>query len=206
MLFFLYSCNSSNYCKDEKKKARGHIHWQPVSPLIVLLFMTSRRHRAFTSLFYFDCMTPLIPKPTTSVMFLANIQPPLLVCYINIPFALHPSCLRRLQTSPDRDCPYSGIVRCLAKANPTPDCPFWYIYRHNAETPRLAKAGSRLLVNIGKAKFSLVHKHRATCGSTLSVPVCPKQVHPPPFLLPGPTSLSFPLCKAMSLPRPRQRQ
>lgn len=95
------------------------------------------------------------------------------VCYINISFALHPSRLWRLPTSLDRRCPSSGMVWCLAKASPTPDCHFWYIYRHNAETSTLAKAGSKLLVNISKAKFSLVHKHRATCGSTVWVPVCP---------------------------------
>lgn len=61
------------------------------------------------SLLYFDPLTPLVPKATTSVTFSAKIQPPLLVCYINISFALHPSHLWRLQTSLDRDCPPPGL-------------------------------------------------------------------------------------------------
>jgi len=41
-----------------------------------------KRNRSFMGLF--DCLTALAPKPTIGVMFLADTQPCLLVCYINI--------------------------------------------------------------------------------------------------------------------------
>lgn len=61
------------------------------------------------SLLYFDCLTPLVPKATTSVTFQPKYSPRLLVCYINISFALHPSHLWRLQTCLERHCPPWGL-------------------------------------------------------------------------------------------------
>lgn len=155
----------------KKRRQRGHIHWWLGSPLIVV-FMKSRETQSFYESILLWLSAASCSKTYHQYNIFGQHTAPS-VCYINISFALHPSRLWRLPTSLDRHCPSSGVVWCLAKASPTPDCHFWYIYRHNAETSTLAKAGSKLLVNISKAKLSLVHKHRATCGSTVWVPVCP---------------------------------
>lgn len=153
------------------------------------------------SLFCSDSLTPLVPKSTTNIAFLANLQPSPFVHYIS--FDLHPSHLQRLQTPPDRDWPFLGVVWYLAKVNSTSDHPFQYTYRHHAERPRPPKDGSRLLVNRGK-KFSHLQSesnlwehsvssnlHQAVSSSSL-----PLACH---------NFQSFPVCKAMNFAKAQTR-
>lgn len=99
-------------------------------------------------------------------MFLANIQPSLVVCYIDISFALHPPRLWRLQTSLERDCPSSGTVWCLEKASPTPNCPFLVHLQAQCRDTH----GCPMLSMSGSSQLQQTH-HRAQLSATRGMPL-----------------------------------
>lgn len=199
--FFSIVVSCSSYGKDKKRDGKDGIstdHWA----LSRLCSSWRAKQTAFMSLFCSDSLTPLVPKSTTNIAFLANLQPSPFVHYIS--FDLHPSHLQRLQTPPDRDWPFLGVVWYLAKVNSTSDHPFQYTYRHHAERPRPPKDGSRLLVNRGKDKFSHLqsesnlweHSVSSSLHQAVSSSSLPLACH---------NFQSFPVCKAMNFAKAQTR-